>query len=91
MKLYQFSRFFRRDGTLEGLFIAEPYEVNKLIGTNVYFGEALGKHSSISCVIAEQDIKQLSVSDSTVIDLYNVIGSTISGYNPLDYLHPDDE
>ena len=87
LKLYQFTRYFRRDGTIEGVFIAEPEEVNKLIGADIYFGEALGKHSSISCVIAKEDIKELPVLNSTITDLLNVIGSHISGYNPFDYLN----
>ena len=91
LKLYKFTRYFRRDGTIEGIFIAEPQEVNDLIGANIYFGEALGKHSSISCVIAKEDIKELPVSDTTITDLLNVIGSHISGYNPLDYLNSDEE
>jgi hypothetical protein len=92
MKLYKFNKYFYRQGDLEGVFIAEPEQIDNLIGSNVYFGEALGKHSSVSCVIKEQDIKQLDVLDSTVNDLLKVIGTDISGYNPLNYLlEPDEE
>jgi hypothetical protein len=92
MKLYKFNKYFHRQGDIEGVFIAEPKQINDLIGSNVYFGEALGKHSNVGCVIREQDIKQLDVLDSTVDDLLKVIGTDISGYNPLNYLlEPDEE
>lgn len=91
MKLYQFNKYIYRQGDLEGIFIAEPEDINNLTGSNVYFGEALGKHSNVSCVIQEQDIKQLQVSDNTVDDLLKVIGTDISGYNPLNYLEPDED
>jgi hypothetical protein len=92
MKLYQFNKYFHRQSDIEGVFIAEPEQINDLIGSNVYFGEALGKHSNVGCVIAEQDIKELQVLDSTVDDLLKVIGTDISGYNPLNYLlEPDEE
>ena len=92
-KLYKFSKWFGRNGTLEGVFIAEQNDVAKLIkeGTNIYFGEALGKHSEVSCVIKEEDIIILDVYDSTVDDLLLHIGSTISGYNPFDYLEEEEE
>ena len=90
MKLYEFNKYFYRQGDIEGVFIAEPLDVYNLIGTNVYFGEALGKHSSVSCIIKQEDIKELPVLDSTITDLLNVIGNTISGYNPLNYLEPDE-
>lgn len=57
MKLYRFNKYFHRQGDIEGVFIAEPEQINNLTGSNVYFGEVLGKHSSVSCVIQEQDIK----------------------------------
>lgn len=90
MKLYKFSRFFGRNGDLEGLFIAEPEQINKLIGSHINFGEALGKHSEVSCIIEEKDINQLDVLDSTVDDIIKVIGTSISGYNPFDYLEEEE-
>ncbi len=91
MKLYQFNKYFGRQGDIEGVFIAEQEQIKLLIGTNIYFGEVLGKHSSVSCVIKQEDIKQLDVLDSTVDDLLKVIGTDISGYNPLNYLVESDE
>lgn len=91
MKLYEFNKYIYREGDIEGIFIAEPEDINELIGSFAYFGEALGKHSNVGCVIQEQDIKQLQVLDSTVDDLLKVIGTDISGYNPLNYLEPDVE
>lgn len=91
MKLYQFNKYIYREGDIEGIFIAEPKDINKLIGSFAYFGEALGKHSNVGCVIEQKDIKQLDVLDSTVDDLLKVIGTDISGYNPLNYLVDSNE
>lgn len=88
-RLYQFNRYFHRQGDIEGVFIAEPEEIDKLVGSNINFGEAFGKHSEISCIIKQEDIKELHVLDSTIIDLFEVIGNTISGYNPLDFLEDE--
>lgn len=92
-KLYKFNKYFGRAGHLEGIFIAEESDVDKLIKeeTNIYFGEVLGKHSSVSCIIKAKDITKLNVYESTISDLLLEIGNTISGYNPLDYLEDDDK
>lgn len=93
MKLYKFSKYFGKSGELESIFIAEAQDVADLISnkTLINFGEVLGKHIDVSCVIEEGDIKQLDVLDSTIDDLILHIGNTISGYNPLDYNEEEDE
>lgn len=84
--LYSYNVDCGRMGDLEGLFIAEQSDVEKLIGKDVYFGEVLGKHSEIYGTVDEDEIKEIS----TDIDLINKLeslfeGSTISGYNPFVY------
>lgn len=91
MKLYQFNKYFHRQGDIEGIFIAEQEQIDNLIGSIVYFGKVLGKHISVECVIKQEDIKQLDVYDSTVNDLLKVIGTDISGYNPLNYLESEEK
>ena len=91
-KLYKFSKWFGRNGTLEGTFIAEENSVNSLIkeGALIYFGEVLGKHSEVSCVIKSEDVTQLNASDNTINELLSQIGNTVSGYNPFNYLEEEE-
>lgn len=63
-----------------------------IVGTDVYFGDILGKHSSVELTLRPEHFTVLEVKDSTVEDLQNTIGNTVSGYNPFDYIEtmPDE-
>lgn len=73
-------------GDLEGLFIADETEVNAAIGEHLYFGEVLGKHSEIEGTFEEGEARILNIPEETVVILENELGSTLSGFNPLQYL-----
>ena len=73
------------------MFIAEEKEVKDLIGKEVNFGEALGKHSEVYGTIEEGEITEVKVSETTVKEMEEVIGTTISGYNPLEYQEEEEE
>lgn len=90
-KLYSFYWDCGRSGGLSGLFIAEESEVQKILGKEVYFGEVLGKHSEIYGTVDIDDIEEVSSDTEKVEWLENLLGSTISGYNPLDYFEPDED
>lgn len=90
-KLYSFYWDCGRMGDLQGLFIAEESEVQKILGKEVYFGEVLGKHSEIYGTVDIDDIKEVSSDTEKVEWLENLLGSTVSGYNPLDYFEPDED
>ena len=91
-KLYEFYWDYSRYGELEGLFIAEEEDVDKLIGETVYFGEVLGKHSEVFGSIDKEDIIIKSEDQGLIRDLQEVFsGSTLSGYNPLDYYEPEED
>lgn len=85
-KLYKFYWDCGRQGDVEGMFIAEEKVVEESIGHEVYFGEILGKHSDVSGTIEDGEIVEVKVSKTTVKEMEEVLGSTISGYNPLDYI-----
>jgi hypothetical protein len=85
-KLYKFYWNCRRQGSVNGLFIADEKEVKDIIGEEVYFGEILGKHSEIYGTIEEGEITEVKVSEITIKEMEEVLGSTISGYNPLNYI-----
>lgn len=90
-KLYSFHWDLGRMGDIEGLFIADSAAVESALGRKVYFGEVLGKHSSIHGTLQAWALKVLNVSDSTITELREVAGMNVSGYNPLDYVEDENE
>ncbi len=86
-KLYKFYWDCGRMGDVTGLFVAENTEVEAAIGKHLYFGEILGKHSDISGNLTADDLTVKSDDQDFIEKLVTVIGNTtISGYNPLNYL-----
>ena len=59
-KLYSFYWDCGRMGNLQGLFIAEESEVQKILSKEVYFGEVLGKYSEIYGTVDFEDIEVVS-------------------------------
>lgn len=86
LKLYNFYYHCGRMGHIEGLFAAYPSEVDSIMGQEVYFGEVLGKHSEISVIISEDNIRLLSEDQGFINTLVEVTGgdNSISGHNPFD-------
>jgi len=91
-KLFSFHVDAGRNGDITGLFISTEEEVTAIVGTDVYFGEILGKHSDVELTLQPDHFTVLEVEDSTVEDLQHTIGNTVSGYNPFDYIEtmPDE-
>ena len=85
-RLFKFHWYCGRNGDLNGLFVATREEVATLIGKDVYFGEVLGKHSEVVGMLQEKDFEDLDIPEDTVLILEEKCGSTISGFNPRDYL-----
>lgn len=90
-KLYTFYLDWGRMGDLEGLFIAEEQDVKDIIGKSVYFGEVLGKHSEVEDEMTEDMFEAIDVPESVIAVLEEKLGTTISGYNPLEYYEEEDE
>jgi hypothetical protein len=80
-----------RSGCLEGLFIATQEEIDNLIGSKVYFGEVLGKHSEVYGAIEEGEITKVDLDSEIVEKVSAILGDTWSGYNPLEYINYDCE
>jgi hypothetical protein len=84
--LYKFYWDCGRSGELEGLFVATEEEVKAAIGSEVYFGEVLGKHSEVYGTLDEGDIRKLDVSPEAVEEVSKFLGSCWSGFDPLEYV-----
>ena len=80
MPLYKFEWNCGRMGQLEAVFEATPEDVEALVGSNVYFGEVLGKHSEISGKVREGEVTLLS-EDEEFIAKANECGLVPIGYN----------
>ena len=90
-KLYKFYWDCGRMGELEGLFVAESDEIKELMGKEIVFGEVLGKHSEIYGHLEENDVTILSEDQDFIEKLVAIVGgTTISGYNPIDYYEEEE-
>ena len=90
--LYSFHWDCGRNGSLDGLFFEEEWRVKGIIGEEISFGEALGKHSEIYGTIEEGEIVKIEVPESVVAELKKVFNrKTISGFNPFDYYDVDED
>ena len=89
--LYSFYWDCGRMGDVQGLFISTQEQVDKLLGKEIYFGEILGKHSEVYGTIDEGDITLVSSDQDKVNWLLELLGGTVSGYNPLAYYEPEEE
>lgn len=75
-----------RMGDVQGLFVTTQEELDKAYGRRVSFGEILGKHSDIYGTLEKKDITVKSDDQVFIGQLVALLGTDISGYNPLDYL-----
>jgi len=83
--LYDFYWDCGRQGDLDGRFLATEEDVKSIIGKEVNFGEALGKHSEIRGIIEEDDIKLVTNNQEFLKEADILKIDLSSGYNPFDY------
>jgi hypothetical protein len=90
-KLFSFYVDCGRQGSLDGLFIATQDEVDKAVGQEVCFGEVLGKHSDVQGTLEAHEVVVVSEDQDKVQWLEGLLGSSVSGFNPLDYIQESEE
>ena len=90
-KLFSFYADCGRNGSLEGLFIATQEEVDKAIGKYMYFGEVLGKHSEVEGNLEAHEITLVADDQEKIEWLESILGSCVSGFNPLEYIQDSEE
>ena len=91
LKLYRFCWPQRRGGDVEGLFVEDSDVVENAIGADVYFGEICGKHSDVYGTLDEEDLTVVSEDQEKISWLVDILGRSVSGYNPFDYIEEQDE
>lgn len=84
--LVKFNWDCGRMGSVTGLFVTTVGTLTKSFGKAVYFGEILGKHSEVYGELSESDITVVTDDKDFIEKLVNLLGPTVSGYNPLSYL-----
>lgn len=88
--LYEFYWNCGRSGHLSGLFIEDEEVVRNLVGSKLYFGEVLGKHSEIYGTWDEGDVELISDDQEKIEWLQGLMkGKTISGFNPVEYVQDE--
>jgi hypothetical protein len=86
-KLYKFHWGCGRQGDVEGIFIADDETIKNRIGSDVRFGEILGKHSEVYGTLDEDDLKVVSEDQEFIEKCEEIFeNKTLSGYNPLHYI-----
>ena len=91
LKLYRFCWPQRRGGDVEGLFVEDSDVVENAVGSDVYFGEICGNHSDVYGTLDEEDLTVVSEDQEKISWLVDILGRSISGYNPFDYIEEQDE
>ncbi len=79
--VYRWSESFGRAGSLDGIFTARADEVAAFIGKEVHFGEALGKHSDVSCELAAEQFELLT-DDADFVEKFKRFGLS-TGWDPI--------
>lgn len=83
-KLWKFQWDVPRMGTVDSTFVATQSEIDGAMGSRVYFGEILGKHSEIYGTLDPEDLEVLSEDQDEIAIFERTVGST--GHCPLDYI-----
>lgn len=84
--LVRFAWDCGRMGNVEGLFVTTQEELDVAYGKEVYFGEILGKHSEVHGTLTIEDITVVSEDQDFIEKLVALLGTSLSGYNPLSYI-----
>jgi hypothetical protein len=77
-------------GDLDGMFVCDKADLEKLYGKTVYFGEVLGKHSDVEIEVDEGCFEIKTEDQEFIAKFIEIMGDgTISGYSPFDYIDED--
>lgn len=82
--LVKFTMDCGRMGVIDGLFICTDTELANVLGKEVDFGEALGKHSDISGCMSPEMFTIVSTNIRLIGLLLSTFDTeTLCGYNPV--------
>lgn len=87
--LWMFEWDVRRGGKVVGQFIATDEEVDTAIGSDVYFGDILGKHSEVRGTLDREDLRRVTDDEEFIKKCEEL--KLLVGYNPLKYIRKEEE
>lgn len=94
-RLVSFNFDFGRSGCLTGMSVMSLDEwtaVHAAIGSHIYFGEVLGKHSEVQGTLDSSDVKVMSDDQELCGKLLEVFpNGHMSGVDLIDYVRMIDE
>jgi len=85
MKLYRYEEDFGRMGSLDGMFFATDDEYTYFMGKTIWENDILGKHSQVQLDFDKTTVTEVKLSQTTIDEMFAVLGSHISGISPMDY------
>ena len=90
--IYKFSLDCGRQGSLEGIFVADSKDIIAIQGMKVYFGEALGKHSEVISDMTPEDGATFAIAstDEAAIKVVEDLDLQ-NGTNPFGRLYDEAE
>ena len=90
--IYKFCLDCGRQGSLDGIFVADSKDIIAIKGMKVYFGEALGKHSEVISDMTKEDgaTFELASSDPAAIKVVEDLNLS-NGTNPFSAVMDNDE
>lgn len=81
-----------RQGKVTGTFVCDKTKLDAAYGSEVYFGEILGKHSEVYGTLDEEDITVKSDDQNFIKQFEGIMGEDwYSGCNPLFYIEESEE
>lgn len=88
--IYKFECDYGRSGTLSGIFIATPQDIEQIHSKTIYLGECLGKHSEVYFEPGDlRDHISLVTTDENALTVFSK-HSLYSGYDLTDYLYEEE-
>lgn len=88
--LYRWHVDYGRMGDLEGLFVAEDYDLQAALGKTVYLGEVLGKHSEVTFTLEPRLVTRVT-DDPDFIQRAEDMGIVPIGADLLGSIYTDEE
>lgn len=85
MKLYNYCMDCGRAGDLKATFAAEPEEIAAIIGRDIDFGEAFGKHSEVVGTMEASEFTEVDASPAFIEEFARLFPHGL-GHNPLSYV-----
>lgn len=73
-----------RMGSLDGMTVTTQETLDKVMGTNIWFDEPLGKHSEYDVVLDESNLKVITDDQDFLDKMVELVGWHVSGFDVIE-------